>query len=70
MLYWLQDVSGTGYDFDKSVTVTGTVGTAITVSQNNNKLDVMSGDEFRAYIQNLYGTDHDAYRALGTANTD
>jgi iron complex outermembrane receptor protein len=30
----------------------------------------MDGDQFRSYIKNLYGTDHDAYRALGTANTD
>ena len=41
-----------------------------TLSRNNGHLDVMDGDEFRAYITNLYGTDHDAYRALGTANTD
>ena len=33
-------------------------------------IDVMDGDQFRSYIEGLYGTDHDAYRALGTANTD
>ena len=56
----------------------GRVGTApqisyagsLTVSKNNKTLEVMDGDQFRSYITNLYGTDHDAYRALGTANTD
>ena len=43
---------------------------SLTVSKNINTLDVMTGDQFRSYITNLYGTDHDAYRALGTANTD
>ena len=41
-----------------------------TWSTNKGQLDVMDGDQFRAYITKLYGTDHDAYRALGTANTD
>ncbi len=41
-----------------------------TISMNNKTLDVMDGNQFRNYITNLYGTDHDAYRALGTANTD
>ena len=43
---------------------------SLTISKNIKTLDVMNGDQFRAYIENLYGTDHDAYRALGTANTD
>ena len=43
---------------------------SLTVSKNIKTLDVMDGDQFRSYIKNLYGTDHDAYRALGTANTD
>jgi iron complex outermembrane receptor protein len=43
---------------------------SLTVSSNNKTLEVMNGDQFRSYIENLYGTDHDAYRALGTANTD
>jgi iron complex outermembrane receptor protein len=43
---------------------------SLTISKNKKTLDVMDGDQFRQYIQNLYGTDHDAYRALGTANTD
>jgi len=43
---------------------------SLTISKNNKTLDVMTGDQFREYITNLYGTDHDAYRALGTANTD
>ena len=33
-------------------------------------VDVMNGDEFRHYVTDRYGTDSDAYRALGTANTD
>ena len=43
---------------------------SLTISKNNKTLKVLNGDEFRSYIPNLYGTDHDAYRALGTANTD
>ena len=43
---------------------------SLTIIKNNKTLKVMDGDEFRSYITNLYGTDHDAYRALGTANTD
>ena len=43
---------------------------SLTISSNNKRLEVLDGDEFRSYITNLYGTDHDAYRALGTANTD
>ena len=43
---------------------------SLTISKNKKTLDVMDGDQFRAYIKDLYGTDHDAYRALGTANTD
>ena len=43
---------------------------SLTVSKNNKTLDVMNGDQFREYIEKLYGTDHDAYKALGTANTD
>ena len=43
---------------------------SLTVSKNSKTLEVMDGDQFRSYITNLYGTDHDAYRALGTANTD
>ncbi len=43
---------------------------SLTISKNKKTLDVMDGDQFRSYIEGLYGTDHDAYRALGTANTD
>ena len=43
---------------------------SLTISKNNKTLKVLNGDEFRSYITDLYGTDHDAYRALGTANTD
>ena len=41
-----------------------------TVSKNNKTLDVMDGDQFRSYIRGLYGDDHVATSALGTANTD
>lgn len=41
-----------------------------TVSMKKKTLDVMTGDEFRAFIKNIWGTSSDAYRALGTANTD
>ena len=43
---------------------------SMTISMNKKTLEVMDGDQFRSYITNLYGTDHDAYRALGTANTN
>lgn len=33
-------------------------------------LDVLNGDEYRDYVTKLYGTNSDAYRALGNANTD
>lgn len=33
-------------------------------------VDVLSGDEYRAFIAKQYGEDSDAYRTLGTANTD
>ncbi|MBQ6221575.1 MAG: InlB B-repeat-containing protein [Solobacterium sp.] len=56
VLYWLQDVSGTGYDFDKSETVTGTVGTAITVTQNNNTVRVTGVPDYT--VANGFSYDH------------
>jgi TonB-linked SusC/RagA family outer membrane protein len=43
---------------------------SFTVSMKKNDIDVMDGDEYRAFIKNLYGESSDAYSALGTANTD
>ncbi|MDO4159425.1 MAG: TonB-dependent receptor [Prevotellaceae bacterium] len=43
---------------------------SFTVSTKKKTLDVLSGDEYRELIESMYGTDSDAYRALGTANTD
>lgn len=42
----------------------------ISISQKRKTIDVMDGDAFRAYIKNTYGEDSDAFKALGTANTD
>ena len=42
----------------------------VTVSTIGKTIDVMSGDEFRSYVTNLYGAGSDAVNALGTANTD
>ena len=41
-----------------------------TVSINKNTLDVMDGNEYRSFIENIWGKDSEAYSALGTANTD
>lgn len=40
------------------------------LSQNSKYLKVMTGDEMRDVIAKYKGTDSDAYRALGKANTD
>ena len=43
---------------------------SVTVSMNKNTLDVMDGDQYRAFIKDILGEGSDAYQALGTANTD
>lgn len=43
---------------------------SFTVSQKKKTLDVLTGDEYRQLITDMYGTDSEAYRMLGTANTD
>lgn len=43
---------------------------SMTVSDKKKTVDVMDAGEYRAFIKGLYGEDSDAYRALGTANTD
>ena len=43
---------------------------SMTISTKKKTLDVLDGDEYRALIKNMYGTESDAYKALGTANTD
>ncbi len=40
------------------------------VSFVNKTLDVMSGDEYRAFIEKVYGKDSEQYGKLGMANTD
>ncbi len=40
------------------------------LSQNSKYIDVLTGDEMRSLMASRYGTDSDAYAALGTANTD
>ncbi len=40
------------------------------VSMNAKTLEVMNGDEYRAFIANLYGADSEQYSKLGTYNTD
>ena len=43
----------------------------VSFSNVKNTLDVMNGDEYRAFIEEIWGgQDNDAYRRLGTANTD
>ena len=41
-----------------------------TISMRQKSLDVMNGDEYRAFIKNMYGTESIPYKALGTANTN
>ena len=43
---------------------------SITVSTKKKTLEVMNGDEYREFIENMYGTESIPYSALGTANTD
>ena len=43
---------------------------SVTLSVKKKTLDVMSGDEYRAFIKNMYGEGSIPYSALGTANTD
>ena len=40
------------------------------VSQNTRYVDVLTGDGVRALMAKRYGTDSDAYKLLGNANTD
>ncbi len=43
----------------------------ISMSNVKKTLDVMDGDEYRAFIEKIWGgTDNEAYKTLGTANTD
>lgn len=39
-------------------------------SWKHNTIDVMDGEEYRAYIKNNYGEGSDAWNAMGNANTD
>ena len=41
-----------------------------TISMRQKSLEVMDGDEYRAFIKNMYGTESIPYKALGTANTN
>ena len=43
----------------------------VSLSNVKKTLDVMNGDEYRAFIEEIWGgKDNDAYRRLGSANTD
>lgn len=43
---------------------------SLTVSMKKNTIDVLDADGFRDLIRSKWGENSDAYRALGTANTD
>jgi iron complex outermembrane receptor protein len=43
---------------------------SVTISKKVKTLDVMSGDQYRQFIKDIWGTESEAYSALGTANTD
>lgn len=42
----------------------------ISVSQKRKTIDVMDGDAFRTFVKQQYGEESDAFKALGTANTN
>lgn len=41
-----------------------------TLSMKKKTIEVMDGDQFRQFVTEMYGPDHDATKALGTANTN
>ena len=43
---------------------------SVSLSMKKDLIEVMDGDEFRSFIEKQYGTDSEAYAALGKANTD
>ena len=43
---------------------------SFSVKQNTGTIKMMTGDELRAYVANIYGEDSAAYGILGTANTN
>ena len=57
-----------GSKFDNAIHVD--VDFTSSMSQNTKYVDVLDGDEIRVLMTKTYGTDSDAYRLLGTANTD
>ena len=42
----------------------------MSISMKTKTLDVLDGDEYRAFVKSYYGEDSDAAKLLGTANTD
>ena len=42
----------------------------VTVSKITDTHDMMNGDQYRAFVTELFGPDAEATKALGTANTD
>ena len=42
----------------------------VSISTRKKSLEVMDGNEFRAFVKQYYGADSDAAKLLGTANTD
>ena len=43
---------------------------SFTISSKIKTLDVMDGDQYRAFIKEIWGENSEAYSVLGTANTD
>ena len=42
----------------------------VTFSKKKKNIEVMDGDEYRAFIKNIFGEDSTPYQLLGTANTN
>lgn len=43
---------------------------SMTISTKKKTVDVLDGNEYRSLITEMYGEDSEAYKSLGTANTD
>jgi len=43
---------------------------SLTVSKKQDSHDMMNGDQYRAFVKDLFGEESEAYNSLGTANTD
>ncbi len=55
---------------DKGITARVTYDGNVSMSNIKSTLDVLNADDYKTLVKNTYGEDSDAYKALGTSNTD